>query len=311
MVRLIDDLELLFAIRFPTSFRSGRIGVGTCLRLVLGVVCLRTSYLRLGMIALAHVHSERDATAGQQTSQTFKLVLRQGVHRIDDHRGDASGGLAVSQLQAFTTNDGIEEALGLSRSGACANECRLSLLNHPYGSLLMPVHPLNCGGNDLAHVRMKDAFVDQLLDLRSLTERSGQTDVRPSQQRRAANLVRGEQIPHLTVQPGVREGIRRKLLRQEVPNDLLGVDDRVDGHGITSGGRKPASPAYILSEQHGAAEAKREQDSSESTYPIKIDRICPNSYDAPNWNRPLSADCFADDGPGDCRLDGLCGFTLV
>jgi hypothetical protein len=178
---------------------------------------------------LAHVHAEGDAAAGQQAAEPVELVLGQGVHRIDDHGDDARLGRGVGQVEALA-DDGVEEALGLARAGAGADQRRPPRVDRADRPLLVAVDVDDPRRDDMAHVRVEDALVDQLLDRGPFAKPARQADVGPVQERRAADLVDREQLPHLGVQPRVGERIGRKLVLQEAADDFLGVDDRVDGH---------------------------------------------------------------------------------
>ena len=84
---------------------------------------------------------------------------------------------------------------------------------------------------------MQQPFCCQRLDGAAVAEGARQADVRPFEQRGPTSLVERQELPHLTVQPRIGEGVRRELVAQEAPNDVLGVGDGVQGHGYA--GRYP------------------------------------------------------------------------
>ena len=178
---------------------------------------------------LADVHPERDARARQQRAQPHQLVLGQRVHRVDDHRADARRRALVPQLQT-AADDGVEEALRLTRAGAGGDQRRVAPGDGPDGPLLVPVERLDVLWNPLLQVRMQQPLGRQVRHRRARPKRPGETDERPPQQRRPPRLVERQQLPHLPVQPRIRERIGPQLVTEEALEDLLREDDGVQRH---------------------------------------------------------------------------------
>jgi len=89
-------------------------------------------------------------------------------------------------------------------------------------------------GDQLAHVWVKKALGDQVLNRAALPERPRETDVWALQQRRAARLIERQQLAHLLAKAIVSKGVRRELVSEEALDDVLGEDDRIEGHGHSS-----------------------------------------------------------------------------
>ena len=66
-----------------------------------------------------------------------------------------------------------------------------------------------------------------------MPERPRKADEWALQQWRAASLVKGQEAVHLFAKTPVGGGIRCELVTQEVPNDVLGIGDRVPCHWMT------------------------------------------------------------------------------
>ena len=110
-----------------------------------------------------------------------------------------------------------------SRTRASADQRRLAGVNNAHRPLLVPVDVRDARRDDLPHVQTKNPLVDQLSDCRSLAKPAGEADVWPTQQRCAAHLVHRKQLAHLRVQARIGKWIRRELVLQKAPDDLLGV----------------------------------------------------------------------------------------
>ena len=88
------------------------------------------------------------------------------------------------------------------------------------------------GRYPLPQMRMEQPFVDQGGDRRALPERPRETHVRPLEEGRLSCLVERQERPHLPVQVRVGERVRGELVAKEASNDVLGVGDGVQGHGV-------------------------------------------------------------------------------
>ena len=141
------------------------------------------------------------------------------------------GGGFVPQMQA-SAHDGVEEALRLAGPRAGGDEGRPAGGDGADGALLVAVEMRDPLRDPLAQVGVEQVLGDQGVDRRALPERTRQADVRPLEERRTAGPVQRQERAHLRVQARVREGVGRELVAQEAPDDLLGIGDGVQGHGV-------------------------------------------------------------------------------
>ena len=161
----------------------------------------------------------------------MRLVFGKRVHRIDDDRADAGRRLVVPERQV-SADDGIEEALRLAGLGAGGDEGRPACANRADGAFLVAVEMGDVLRDALAQMRVEQPFRDQRGDRRTLPERPRKTDVRSLEERRLPGLVEREELPHLGVEMRVGEGVGGELVAKEASDDVLGVGDGVQGHGV-------------------------------------------------------------------------------
>jgi len=97
--------------------------------------------------------------------------------------------------------------------------------------LLLVAVDMGYGSRDaLAHVGVEDPLPRQVLHGSALPEGAGQADVRPFQQGRLPRLVKGQQSPHLGVEPFVGERVRRQLVPQEATDHFFREDNWIQRH---------------------------------------------------------------------------------
>ena len=199
-------------------------------------------HLRLPFRRLPDVQPERNAGAGKQPAQAHELILRQRVHRIDDHGADAGHRSFVPQPQTLA-DDGIEEALRLAGAGAGGDERGSPRRDGADGLFLVAVEGGEALRNALAEVGVQQALGHQRFHRGAFAEGAGKADVGPFEQGRAAGLVQREQFAHLGVEMGIGEGVGGELVAQEALDDALGVGDGVQGHGRLN--RSSAEPCGV------------------------------------------------------------------
>ena len=168
-------------------------------------------YVRLVLGRLADVHAERNPGARQQPAQPHELVLRQGVHRIDDDGADARRRVIVPKIQA-PADYRIEEALGLARAGAGGHQGGPALRNRAHGAFLVAVQVAQRFRDPFAQMRVQQSVTDQGVDRCALSKRPRKTHVRALEQRRPPGLVERQQVAHLVVEPVIGKRIRRELV---------------------------------------------------------------------------------------------------
>src|SRR5262245_9057903 len=71
------------------------------------------SHLAAALWSLAHIHCKRNVGALKEPTQSAELVLRESVHRVDDHCYDTRRRVLVTKLQT-ATDDRIEKGFGLA-----------------------------------------------------------------------------------------------------------------------------------------------------------------------------------------------------
>ena len=148
-------------------------------------------HLRLPFRRLPDVQPERDAGTGQQPAQTHELILRQRVHRIDDHGADARRRSFVPQPQTLA-DDGIEKALRLAGAGAGGNQSGSARGDGADGLFLVAVEGGEALRNTLPEVGVQQAIGHQRFHRGAFAEGAGKADVGPFEQGRAAGLVQRE-----------------------------------------------------------------------------------------------------------------------
>ena len=188
-------------------------------------------HVRLPLRGLADVDPERNSRARQHPAQPHELVFGERVHRIDDDGADAGRGLLVPEREA-SADDGVEEALGLAGPGAGGDEGRPAFGDRPDRAFLVAVEMGDGLRDPLAQVRVEQPFGHQRGDRCAPPERPRETDVGSFLERRSPGLVEREELPHLEMKMRVGEGVRGELVAKEVSDDVLGVDDGVQGHGV-------------------------------------------------------------------------------
>ena len=121
---------------------------------------LDPGYSRFVLRRFPDIHAEGNPGTRQQPAQSHELVFRQGVHRIDDDGADARRGVVVPQAQA-PADEGVEEALGLARSGAGGDQGRSTLGDRAQGAFLVAVQVGEPLGDPFAQMRMQQSLADQ------------------------------------------------------------------------------------------------------------------------------------------------------
>ena len=188
-------------------------------------------HVRLPLRGLADVDPEWNSGAGQHPAQPHELVFGKRVHRIDDDGADAGRRPLVPEREA-PADDGVEEAFCLAGPGAGGDECRSASGNRADGTFLVAVEMCDLPRGPLAQMRMKQSVGDQRSHRRALPEWPRKADVRPLEQWRLSSFVEGEKLSHLRVQVRVGEGVRGELVAKEASDDVLGVGNGVQSHGV-------------------------------------------------------------------------------
>lgn len=188
-----------------------------------------TDHVDLPLRSLPDIDAEGHSRACQQPAKPHELVLSQGIHRVDDDGADSRFRGLVLECQALADN-GIEEALGLPRTGAGGDQRRAALPSCPDRTFLVAVEMADARRDPGCKVGVKDAFLDQLLDGSTGPEGAGEAYVWTSEERGGSSVVKGEEVPHLLEEVGIGERIGSELIPEEALRDLLDVNDGVQGH---------------------------------------------------------------------------------
>ena len=201
---------------------------------VVGARCSGTEtgahHIRLPLRRLPDVDAERYPGTREQPANPDELVFGQRVHRVDDDGADAWGRGFVLEGEGLADH-GVEEALGLPRSGAGGDESGAALGDRSDRAFLVAVEVGDLLRNPLGEVRVDEAFADQLLDGSTGPEGAREADVRAPEEGGGAGMVEREKTAHLPEEVRIGEGVGGELVAEEALRDLLDVGDGVQGHG--------------------------------------------------------------------------------
>ena len=187
-------------------------------------------HIGLPLWSLPDVDAERYPGTREQPANPDELVFGQRVHRVDDDGADAWGRGFVLEGEGLADH-GVEEALGLPRSGAGGDESGAALGDRSDRAFLVAVEVGDLLRNPLGEVRVDEAFADQLLDGSTGPEGAREADVRAPEEGGGAGMVEREKTAHLPEEVRIGEGVGGELVAEEALRDLLDVGDGVQGHG--------------------------------------------------------------------------------
>src|SRR5579883_39450 len=140
------------------------------------------------LFGLARVPAERDGRVFlEHAAQSLELIVRQGVHRIEQKGADTGIGQgALIPLSEELIQDRHQEAFGLATAGAgCDDQVSPQANRLADRSLLVNVERAPQGqsrATKLAEARRKEPFVDHLRQVSSALERRRRLQEGPLQE---------------------------------------------------------------------------------------------------------------------------------
>ena len=181
-----------------------------------------THHIGLPLWSLPDVDAKRHPSTREQPANPDELILGQRVHWVDDDGADPGGCGFVPEHQGLA-DDGVEEALGLPRSGAGGDQSGAAIGDRPDRAFLVAVEVGDLGGDPLREVGVDEAFVDHLPDGSTGSKGARKADVRTAEEGGGAGMVEREETAHLREEVRVGEGVGGELVAEEAPRDLLDV----------------------------------------------------------------------------------------